>query len=286
MREYPVRCGAVTLSVRDHGGGGPALVACHGLASNARWWDLVAEHLGDRARLIAVDLRGHGGSDRPATGYSFAEVGADLRALVTQLELGRHAVAGHSWGASVALWHAADLADRVSACICVDGGFGNLRAFFGDSWETASERMRPPQLQGVTPARLREWVGMSRLAEGSDAETAAEILSGNFEDAGDGTLRPRLDVDRHMQIAEHLYHLDSTELTGRVRCPVLLLPAAQRRAEREETAAAALASLPQGSHLQWIDGEHDLPVQRPREVADAIAAFLAGLAERPLPEAS
>jgi len=45
------------------------LLALHGLASNARWWDLVAGRLAPEHRVVAVDLRGHGRSDRPDTGY-------------------------------------------------------------------------------------------------------------------------------------------------------------------------------------------------------------------------
>ena len=48
----------VKLACREHPGGPPAVLALHGLASNARWWDLVAARL--QMRLVAPDLRGHG----------------------------------------------------------------------------------------------------------------------------------------------------------------------------------------------------------------------------------
>lgn len=50
--------GRARLSVREHPGGRPALVCLHGLASNARWWDLVARQLSPRFRIVAPDARG------------------------------------------------------------------------------------------------------------------------------------------------------------------------------------------------------------------------------------
>src|SRR5215217_6876525 len=66
----------VSLHARDWGGGGGRPVALlHGLASNARIWDGVAPRLaGAGLRVVALDLRGHGASDQPGSGYDFASV--------------------------------------------------------------------------------------------------------------------------------------------------------------------------------------------------------------------
>ncbi|MGI8847023.1 MAG: alpha/beta fold hydrolase [Candidatus Dormibacteria bacterium] len=275
--ERRVDVGQVTLSTRERNGGRPALLALHGLASNARWWDLVGERLAPRYRVIAADLRGHGLSDRPATGYDTETVAADVRALCDRLDIGEFVVAGHSWGAAVALTLAAAELQRCRGCVCVDGGVGDLRSFFGSSWEEAQVRMRPPAMSGITEALLRAWVGSGPLAEGSDADTAAEILRGNFEDAGDGTIRPRLDVGRHMEIAKHLYHFDSDAALLLTTCPVLLASAGDPQApppDRRPAVDHALHVLGERGRVAWIAGHHDLPVQRPGEVAAAIGDFI------------
>jgi len=282
MREYLVDCGSLRLSVRDHPGGSPPVLALHGLASNARWWDLVAARLSPERRVLAPDLRGHGRSDRPESGYSLAEVGGDVRGLCEATSLDRVVVAGHSWGASVALWLATADPDRVRGCVCVDGGAVSLREQF-PSWAEAEERLRPPSITGVTEEAVRGWAKGGPLADGGDPDVAAEILLGNFEPAGGDGLRPRLRVDHHMEIARGLYELDSFELMARVRCPVLLLPArggpwpAEAKARSLQRAKDVLGERGQ---VLWLDGGHDLPVQRPAEVADAIGGFVAGLAER------
>jgi pimeloyl-ACP methyl ester carboxylesterase len=56
----------IGLHARDWGGGGQAVLLLHGLASNARIWDGVASRLaGAGLRVAALDLRGHGDSEKP-----------------------------------------------------------------------------------------------------------------------------------------------------------------------------------------------------------------------------
>jgi pimeloyl-ACP methyl ester carboxylesterase len=277
MVEYDVQMGGLNLSVRDHPGVPPAVVALHGLASNARWWDLVSPLLSPR-RVVAVDQRGHGLSARPDSGYDFASVVGDVRGVAGALELGPCVAAGHSWGASVALsWAAED--EAVRAVVCVDGGVGDLRGHFGATWEQAAVTMRPPELRGIEESALTSWVARSGLAGDGDPGEAVRVLRGNFEPGPGGGLQPRLAVERHMQIAHALYHLDSTELYARVRVPVLFV-LARRGADEDARAAAvdaALRVLPAGSAVRWVDGGHDLPVQRPREVAAAMGEFAGSL---------
>ena len=284
--EYRVDTPRVALSVRDHPGGEPALLALHGLASNARWWDLVADHLVPAHRVIAVDLPGHGRSDRPDTGYDFDTVSADLGALLAVVHPAPVVVVGHSWGATVALALAVDHPDLALGVVCIDGGAGDLKAYFGPTWAMAEQTMRPPALAGIAPGMLRSWMDSSPLRDGSDPDTAAEILGGNFEDdgSGAGTLRPRLNLEHHMQIAHHLFDANGFELMAQVRCPMLFIPAGHPDHEdspKVRSMARVREVLGDRARIEWIDGVHDLPVQRPAEVATAISAFLDEIAAQP-----
>jgi pimeloyl-ACP methyl ester carboxylesterase len=84
-----------------------------------------------------------------------------------------------------------------------------------------------------------------------------------------------------MEIARHLYELDSFELMARIECPVLFVPAlggpwpAEEKARSLQRAQDVLGSRAQSV---WVDGGHDLPVQRPAEVAKAMAGFAGALA--------
>lgn len=278
-RRLPAQAG-LQLALREREGGAPDLLCLHGLASNARWWDPVAARLAPAHRVVAVDLRGHGRSDRPETGYDFPEVVGDLVALWPELALRRPLVVGHSWGASVALWLAAERPD-VLGVVCVDGGATDLALVFGGSWQEAEARMRPPDLVGIEPERLRQFVAGSGLADEVGPDVALSILEGNFEATEGGGLRPRLDIRRHMAIARSLYELDQPGLLSRVTCPVLFLMAdsspmpGQEKRRAVERASSALGG--PASSL-FISGGHDLPVERPSAVAAAILDFASRVA--------
>ncbi|MGH7777280.1 MAG: alpha/beta fold hydrolase, partial [Candidatus Dormibacterales bacterium] len=86
----------------DPGAPPPALLLLHGLSSNARFWDRLAARLPHR-RLVALDQRSHGLSDRPGEGYRTRDLVEDAAHVVAARGLGRPVVAGHSWGAAIAL---------------------------------------------------------------------------------------------------------------------------------------------------------------------------------------
>ena len=73
-------------------------------------------------RVLAMDLRGRGHSDKPASGYSVEQHCRDILAIIDDLKLKRPLIMGHSLGAFIALAFAATYPDRVDRVILVDGG--------------------------------------------------------------------------------------------------------------------------------------------------------------------
>src|SRR5205823_3459649 len=78
----------------------PPILLLHGLASATHIWNFVAPLLAEHGYTVtALDQRGHGGSDKPNTGYDFATIIADDTAAVQSLGIAHPIVVGHSWGA-------------------------------------------------------------------------------------------------------------------------------------------------------------------------------------------
>ena len=99
--------------IQRRGGSGIPFLLVHGLASNARLWDGVAEHLAAAGHeSAAVDLRGHGESSQVGNGYDWATLAADLAEVLNSLGWQRAIAAGQSWGANVTLEFAARHPDR------------------------------------------------------------------------------------------------------------------------------------------------------------------------------
>ena len=86
----------------------PVAVLIHGITSSSLSWIRVAPRLAERTRVIAVDLKGHGDSDRPADGYSVTDQAREIGELCGVLELGQIELFGHSIGGGIALQMAAD----------------------------------------------------------------------------------------------------------------------------------------------------------------------------------
>jgi pimeloyl-ACP methyl ester carboxylesterase len=270
----------IRLHVKEWSGeaGDVPFVLLHGLSSNLRTWEGVADLLSVSGhRVVAVDQRGHGLSDKPETGYGFGEVTADLRALISALGFARRPiVAGQSWGATVVLDFAVRYPGVAAGTVLVDGGFFELSSRPGATWETISVELRPPPLAGTRLVDLRERM---RRFHPDWSDVGIERALGNFEVLPDGTVRPWLTLDRHLEILRAMWEHRTSELYARVEEPVLVCPAARgdpaRIALKREGVSRAAAALPR-IRVHWFeDTDHDVHVHRPEELSRVILDALA-----------
>jgi len=278
-----VEAGGLRLHYRDWGGDGEPLLLLHGLASNARIWDLTAPLLSGRFRVFALDQRGHGLSDKPEGGYDFASITGDVAAFVQALGLERPALVGHSWGANVALQFAADRPDGVSALALVDGGFLEISAFEGMTWKRTVAVMSPPPLAGMKLDAFlqgaRNWPGLGEFWN----DDVQQIVLANFRVDTDDTIHPHLSRDNHLKILRSLWEQKPSALWSRVHCPILLVPSTRdhpdpRNAvwmEHKRKGIALAEERAPSLEVVWMDDTiHDVPLQRPAELAGAIRSFL------------
>ena len=278
-----VEAGGLRLHYRDWGGDGEPLLLLHGLASNARIWDLTAPLLSGRFRVFALDQRGHGLSDKPEGGYDFASITGDLAAFVQALGLERPALVGHSWGANVALQFAADRPDGVSALALVDGGFLEISAFEGMTWKRTVAVMSPPPLAGMKLDAFlqgaRNWPGLGEFWN----DDVQQIVLANFRVDTDDTIHPHLSRDNHLKILRSLWEQKPSALWSRVHCPILLVPSTRdhpdpRNAvwmEHKRKGIALAEERAPSPEVVWMDDTiHDVPLQRPAALAGAIRSFL------------
>ncbi|MBI2964637.1 MAG: alpha/beta hydrolase [Chloroflexi bacterium] len=273
-RLVPVR--GLRLNIRVWPGKGRAFLLLHGLSSNARTWDGVARRLhADGYRVVAVDQRGHGLSDKPDDGYSFDDVTSDLRELIGGLGLARPILIGQSWGGNVVLDFAGRYPGLASGIVLVDGGFTELAARPDATWERISVVLRPPDLDGMP---RREFEERLRKRHAYMTPERIEAVMGNFEVLADRTIRRRLSIPNHMKILRSVWEQRPSKIFGGVREPVLITAPvdadperARRRLEAVESARSALAR----SRVRWFeDTVHDIHVQRPDELSAEILSAL------------
>lgn len=287
-REGMVSGSGVALHYRDWGGPAEAmpLLLLHGLASASRIWDLVAPVLAHERRVVALDQRGHGLSEKPDTGYDFATIVGDDLAAASELGLGEHfAVAGHSWGANVALEIGAAHPERIAALALVDGGFGMLRQRPGATWEQISRDLAPPEFAGTPRETFLGWVRSSIPNWRPELE---EIELNIVELRPDNTVGPRLSRANHMRILRAMWDEEPETIYAAIRAPVLYVLAQPSGTSDSHDGAAFLAAKRQGIgraqtmlsgsprvEVAWMaDTVHDIPLQRPEALAEQLATFL------------
>lgn len=247
----------------------PPFVLLHGLSSNCRTWEGVAEILNAAGHtVITVDQRGHGLSAKPDTGYDFETVARDLAKLIGALGLTKPIIAGQSWGGNVVLAFGAAYPGVARGLCFVDGGFLDMAHHADNTWESVSVRLRPPTLLGM-PRRLLK----QRIAQGHPdwTDEGIEATLANFETLADGTVRPWLSLDRHMIILSALWSQRPAQLFPQVQEPVLICPARSGdpdwSAAKVRQVAAAEQGLPH-SRTHWFENtDHDIHVHRPEALA-------------------
>jgi pimeloyl-ACP methyl ester carboxylesterase len=248
----------------------PSVILVHGLASNARLWDGVSHHLAEAGiPTAAVDLRGHGESDRPDRGYDVANVADDVADVIGALAPDGAVLAGQSWGGNVVLECGARHPDLVEAVVCVDGGFLRLAEAFADEaamWEV----LAPPRFEELTPQQLEIRL---RVRFAGWPESAVSGALANFEVGEDGFVRARLTRERHRAVLDGLWHHDPDRTLSGMTAPVRLIVAGDHRSKRARVEAFAAAG---GEHLavEWVDADHDVHAQFPSLVAEHIRSTL------------
>ncbi|HEY2329877.1 MAG TPA: alpha/beta hydrolase [Verrucomicrobiae bacterium] len=103
------------------GEGSHTVVFIHGWACNLNFWREQAPALADKARLVFIDLPGHGRSDKPNTAYTMDFLARAVVAVLRDAGVEKAALVGHSMGAAVMCRAYSQAPEKVAALVSVDG---------------------------------------------------------------------------------------------------------------------------------------------------------------------
>jgi N-formylmaleamate deformylase len=141
----------------SYGGGARTLVVVPGITSPAITWEFVAEALASHARVIALDVRGRGLSDKPASGYTLPDYAADVAGVIAALGLEKPYVLGHSMGARIGAALGALHPDVPGPMIIVDPPLtGPGREPYATSWESFHTQLHEAY-RGTTADEVRRF---------------------------------------------------------------------------------------------------------------------------------
>jgi len=242
--------------VQRLGTGSPVVVFVHGLVMDnlSSWYFTVANPVARFASVLLYDLRGHGRSERPETGYQVTDMVADLKGMLDVEEIDEpiHLV-GNSFGGLLALAFALEHPSRVAGLILVDAHWSE------QGW--ADEMVRTLGLQGAERDQkilesFQDWLGRhsgrkrNRLAKNAEALVYGTSLLADLEAS------PTVDEARLME----------------VQCPVLALYG--EHSDIRQRGERLAAALPQCT-LRVVEGcTHSILWEATEKVRSTIVNWL------------
>lgn len=260
---------SVTLSAdqtayRSAGTGPPELLFVHGWGGSGGYFDETAAALDlDHARATMLDLPGHGESPGGDGAWSLESIDEAILSVADAVGAEQSVLLGFSMGGKFAQHFALRHPDRVAGLILVAG-------------TQASSIQLPPEL-------LADWYGRAGSAE-AIAELLRTFLTGPVDEralerfARTFARIPRAALEGSLQTTIETDF--STEL-GELDLPTLVVAGARDELFTVDLLRATIVSQLPGARMAIMDCGHEIPLERPRELASLIEAFLAGLPRQP-----
>lgn len=246
----------------DQGTGAPVLLI-HGHTLDRRVWNGVADRLVEAGRrVIRPDLRGHGLSSRPESGFHWIHHAADMAAVLDEVEVDRLTIVGFSLGGGVALEMALAMDRRLDGLVLLSPVMPD-RPFEPEFMDNLREVARAVRSEGVRSAMLGPWAASPLFAASMrkpEVVAALEEIVRDFPGA-DYLATARDRVERDWKLPDRL-----AEITAPTRVAVGSEEMAGFRAFADEAAAG----IP-GATLEVLEGcGHLLPLEAPQRVAEII----------------
>ena len=242
------------IHYQSHGKGSDAVVLVHGWTCNLDHWRDQIPDFSKRNRVIALDLPGHGRSDKPQVAYTMDLFANAIDAVMRDAKVERAVVVGHSMGTPVARQFYRKYPQKTLAIVIVDGGLrpfgtkemreGFVAMFRSPGYKQAGEQMFA-QMMGKLPPPEQERV------KTSFANTPQYVLVSAMESMS----------------KDELYGPD------KINVPVFAIMAKSPfwAADTEQF----LRGLAPDLELQWWEGVgHFLMMEKPKQFNDAVIAFL------------
>lgn len=255
----------VDLSCIDFGGDDSAVVLLHGLAGHAGEWTETASWLTQLHRVVALDTRGHGESERDPDDVSPAAHVADAILVIEQLDLAPVVLVGQSLGGRSAFMTAAARPDLVRALVVVEATpeSGTPAEVSEQVDAVAKSLARWPVPFASKDAAVEFWGGPS---------VKSEAWVSGLEERG-GELWPSFELDVMIRTLREALSSASWREWDSLHMETLVVRGGNGSTPR--SVAASMAQRLPRSHLVEIpDAGHDLHLDQPRRWETTLMDFL------------
>ncbi|MDQ2921223.1 MAG: alpha/beta hydrolase [Acidobacteriota bacterium] len=240
---------------QSYGKGREALVLIHGWTCNLDYWRDQVPDLAQRNRVVAIDLPGHGQSDKPQVAYSMDLFARAVEAVLRDAGVKRAVLVGHSMGTPVARQFYRKYPQKTLAIVIVDGALrpfgdkkmmdGFIAGFRGPNYKEAGKQMFAGMAGPNLSPELQERIQASFL------NTPQHVLVGAMEGMADESIwgQDKINVPVLAILAKSPFWPADTEQFYRSIAPDL-------------------------DFQKWDGVGHFLMMEKPKQFNDAVLAFL------------
>jgi pimeloyl-ACP methyl ester carboxylesterase len=260
---------------------GAPIVLIHGYAASLHWWDAMVPLLSKDHRVITLDLLGHGGSDKPSSGYSMEDQASLVAEALNQLRVQGAVVVGHSMGATVATALAEQSSELVDRVVVVDQAPDTS---YGDSPFVAKLGYVPvlgELLNRIIPDALVKKGYEDGFAPDYDLESGFENPDQVIDDFNAMTY-----TSYDESPSEQEDYTDEIPLDERLKdaaVPLLVIFGAEDQIWDTEESLAAYEDVPGVRVATVEDAGHSPNVEQPEQTARLILEFAADAGDEALP---
>jgi pimeloyl-ACP methyl ester carboxylesterase len=235
--------------------GHPRALLLHSLAAHGHWWDWAAPLLAERFDVLALDFRGHGGSDHvPDGAYGFEEYAADVLAVLDALGGAPPLAIGHSMGGFMSAWVAARHPGRLAGVVVTD----ILTAWPAEFAEFARRQAERASPQFASPAVAGERFQLSPPEPPTHPERVRHLGETGVVERGPGAWTYAFDrrVFLHPPV-------DPWPLLPQITCPALVINGERSTVMDDATCRAVAAAIPRARAATLPAVHHHMIVEAP-----------------------
>ena len=239
----------------------PVLVLGNSLGSTQGMWAPLIPELASRFRVLAVEHRGHAGSEVPPGPYTIDDLGGDVLALMDELGIGTFRFAGLSLGGMVGMWLAAHAPERVErlALVCTSAHFPPAQGWL-DRAATTRAKGSAAVAEGVVSRWFTEGF---REREPEKVKAAIAMIEATPDEGYAGC-------------CEAIAAMDLRPVLGRITAATLVVAGAEDPATPPAHGEVIVAAVP-GARLEVVaDAAHMAVLEQPEAVGALLTAHLSG----------
>lgn len=274
--ESHANASGVRIHYRDHGGQGPPLILVHATGFHGRLWDPYLPALTERFRVVTIDQRGHGDSDKPEAGYEWENFGLDALAVVDALRLDRPAGVGHSSGAAALVLAEARRPGTFSRLALLDPVTPppELRRFFAGQENPLSAAARKRRAIWDSREQMLERLRTNSPMAPWREEFREAYVNHGVRDLPDGRVELKCPPAAEAQVYEMGGNHAGWEGLASLRCPAVLVAGANSDMWFELALQRAAQQIA-GGCVETVSGAgHFFPMENPEGTLRVVLPFL------------